>query len=233
VDVVVERVGRQSEDVVCRVDAGEGGRLVAWLPRPPREGDPRALAIELPCTVSGEGFLRLRAAVTDLVGGETGGAMGTAALPTRDAPGGDLRVFAVSGKDLLWRPGERTPRRDRERRAWRPPGGGGVGVGDRVRLAWRAPDDPWRRVQVAVFRLHGDGDVPDVAQVIPPAKVVIEGEGSAAVARVDVPEYSLEPGRYMFVLMDTTADPAAWARDLAAGRAAGEAVRGGAVLEFR
>ncbi len=233
VDVVVERVGRQSEDVACRIDAGKDGRLVAWLPRPPREGDTRALAIELPCTVAGEGFLRLRAAVTDLVGGETGGAMGTAALPTKDAPGGDLRVFAVSGKDLGWHPGERTPHRDRRRRAWRPVTGAGVGVGDRVRLAWRAPEGPWRQVQVAVFRLHGDGEAPEVAQVIPPGNVAIEGKGPAAVARVDVPEYSLEPGRYMFVLMDAAADPAAWARDLAAGTAAGDVVRGGAVLEFR
>ena len=233
VDAVGERVGRASQEVACRLEGGRDGRLVAWLPRPPRPNDTRELAIEFPCAAGGEGLVRLRAAVTDLVGGEIGGALGIAALPGKESGGGDLRVLAVSGRDLAWRPGEKVARPDRDRRAWRLVLGDSVGTGDRLRLAWRAPAEDWRRVRLAVLRLRGEEEAPEVALVLPPDRVTLVGEGPAAVARIDLPEYSLEPGRYLFVLLDPAADPAGWAADFAAGRADEGTLRAGALLEVR
>ncbi len=233
VDAMAERVEATGEEVACRLDAGKDGRLVAWLARRPAPGDRRELVARVPCGELAPGSYRLRAAVTDLVGGEIGGALGIARVAGRDAPGGDLRVLAVSGRDLAWSPGDRAARRDRERRAWREVVDGRVDAGDRLLLAWRAPSAAWRRVQVAVFRLRGEEEPPEISLVIPPARVRVTGEGPGAMARVEVPEYTLETGRFMFVLLAPGIDPAAWVRNPGAADPGQNVVRGGVVLEVR
>ncbi len=211
VDAVVERVGTLGNRIACRLDAGREGRLVAWLPRPPRKQDRRELLLDVPCRVPGPGSYRLRAAVTDLVAGEVGGGIGLALLPDRDRADRGIVLEAAAPRDLSWRPGDRAARPSRDAPAWRLVAGGErVSAGDRLRVTWRSCGGRHSPARAAVLREAGSGEAPEVVLVVPPGQVREEQGVPCALHRFELPGYSLPPGPLVLALLAPETDPAEW-----------------------
>jgi len=170
----------------------------------------------------------LRAAVTDMVAGRTGGALGIALRPPGEKPGPPMLEVAT-GKDLAWSPEGVVARRDRERESWRLVSGP-VDPGDRLRLAWTACGDRPGELRGVLLRTTGEEDSPpEVVAVFPGKSIRVEDGKPCPVARLVVPEYTLGPGTYLLALLRRDVDPAAWIAD-PAGVEKG-AVRGGVVFE--
>ncbi len=227
--LLVDVVAGSRSRTACTVEGERDGRVVLWVPLPPGDGDRRELVARVRCgEPPGTGGLVLRAAVTDMVAGRTGGALGIALRPPGEKPGPPMLEVAT-GKDLAWSPGSLVARRDRERGAWRLVTGP-VDPGDRLRLTWSACGDRPGELRGVLLRTTGEEDSPpEVVAVFPGKSIRVEDGKPCPVARFVVPEYTLGPGTYLLALLRRDVDPAAWIAD-PAGVEKG-AVRGGVVFE--
>jgi hypothetical protein len=226
VDAIAERHTERGLEPFCSVGSEKVGTLELRLPSPPPESSTAGLAIELPCALDERGLLTARGTITDLARDEAGA--GRSSVYVGEAAGSEdwrviePRVEAASGNDLWWHPGAEHAVRDRARRAWRPiaaAGGGDVaeaGPGDRLALSYVlcGPErqDVEKAVAHALIRERTDGGH-ELFQAFgsgPELGDAAAGEDSGApekgpfcaAARLVVPEYTLMPGRYAFVVHD-------------------------------
>lgn len=219
VDLIVERDTGRSTEPVCKIGPEDLPGLNLKLGRMPRRDQAADLVFELSCDLPRDGLYTARGVVTDLASYDSGAAMRSAQIAA--SLGGKwsvpvARVQASSGKDLVWRPGATSVRRDRERRSWRElTPDGQVEPGDRVGLRYVicGPDrsEARQRYRHLLMRVVDPDDrklqmafEPEAAQVLGE-----EGEGPfCAPAMVVVPEYSLPPGDYEWLITEPGYDPA-------------------------
>lgn len=217
VDAVVQTDRGDDLDTICEVGAESLGEIELRLPRPPPTGPRSGLAIELPCAYGRDGIYIARGAVTDLEGSTTGAARSTVVFSNggRDEwTALAARVEAASGLDFVWRPGLDAPKRDTGRAVFRlvsedrP-----ADPGDRISLSYVLCGPRWgeaaRRIRHLLLGTGAGGE--QILVPLPPEALELAGaDGPApfcAQARVSIPAYTLEEGRYLFTIADAAADP--------------------------
>jgi VWFA-related protein len=215
VDAVAERQTSRGRQPFCSIGSEKVGTLELRLPAPPAEGS-AGLAVELPCPLDERGLLTARGAITDLSRSAAGA--GRSSVYVGEVHGSETwqviepRVEAASGRDFWWYPGAESAVKDRARRAWRPiaaPDGEDVSEadpGDRLALSYVlcGPDRAavGEAISHALTRRRPDGSI-EVFQAFGGGALDLgkptEGAFCAA-ARLTVPEYTLMPGGYAFVV---------------------------------
>jgi hypothetical protein len=220
IDAVVERDAGRGAETVCEIGAEKTGAVELLLPAPPRPGARDGFTVELPCAYHRDGLYTVRGVVTDLEAETSGGARATAIIRRGGAPAWTVyaaRVEAASGQDFIWRPGGAAAQRDRERRSPRLISSAApADQGDRVLLRYVlcGPErrDAAGNVSHILLQRSEDGAL-RVTEVFPPAALVLPSSPAqgrfCAPATVPIPEFTLEPGHYVFVVL--------------AGKASGEA----------
>ena len=218
VDLVVERDTGRSTEVVCALGPEDLSRLKLQLSRRPRAESRSSLVFELSCPLRKDGFHTARGVVTDLASYSSGAGM--SAVQTVASTGETwsvpvARIRASSGKDFVWRPGKTSVRRDKARESWRAVAPGGrVDPGDRVGLRHvicgadiSAAPSRFRHLLARVV----DPTSRAVEIAFPPAAVRLLGgadEGPfCAAAEIVIPEFSLEPGHYEWLITEPDFDP--------------------------
>lgn len=210
VDAVVERDTGWSNDVICLAGSESFGSLELNLPAPPPTTSSAGLSIELPCVFQKNGLYTARGAITDLATRESGGGRSTAFINRRGAESWQVwspRVEAASGKDFLWRPSMPAAKLDRDRRITRAvdpqtP----VDFQDRLYLrhVLCGPDRQAAK-QAVRHLLVRRGEEETVVQTFSPETwdlEVSEGQGPfCAPALLRVPDFSLLPGDYAFLIL--------------------------------
>jgi hypothetical protein len=220
IDAVVERDDGRGVESVCEIGAEKTGAVELRLPAPPRPGSRDGFTVELPCTYHRDGLYTVRGVVTDLEAETSGGARATAIIRRGGAPSWTVyaaRIEAASGQDFVWRPSWTAAQRDRERRSPHlATSSAPADQGDRVLLRYVLCGAERRHaadgVSHVLLRRSDDGAL-RVVQVFPPEALALpsapaQGRFCAPVS-VSVPEFTLEPGHYVFVVL--------------AGKAGGEA----------
>lgn len=217
VDAVVQRDSGAGLEPVCEIGAESLGELALRLPRTPPENPRVGLTIELPCAYRKDGIHVARGVVTDLEAGSAGAGRSTVVFSRggrEEWAAMAARVEAASGLDLVWRPGLDAAKKETGRGAFRvvseerP-----ADPGDRVSLSYvlcgPKREEAVRRVRHLLVGTRPGGEetlVPLPAEALHLA----EAEGPASFcsqARVSIPEYTLEEGRYLFAIVDADADP--------------------------
>ncbi|MDQ7006432.1 MAG: hypothetical protein Q9Q40_04305 [Acidobacteriota bacterium] len=218
VDLIVERDTGRGTELVCKIGPEDLNRLDFQLRRKPREDQGADLVFELSCPLSKDGFYTARGVVTDLASYSLGA--GISAVQTVGSLGEEwsvpvARVEASSGKDFVWRPGTKTVRRDKGRASWRSVAPGQqVAPGDRVGLRHvicgpdrsKAPE----RFRHFLLRIVDPATREVQTAFTPEAVQVLGGEVEGpfcAAATVMIPEYSLPPGRYEWLITEADFDP--------------------------
>jgi len=215
VDAVAERATARGRSAFCSIGSDTVGTLEMELPAPPTESTRAALSVELPCPLGERGLLTARGTITDLADDRVGGGRSTVFVGKRRPDTWEVvepRVEAVSGRDFWWYPGAESAVKDRGRRAWR-----ALGEGD---AAHAAPDDriavsfvlcgperdrATRDVRTSLIRLKPDGTGELFRAFSESAYTFGDGNPGrsgafCSLVRVAVPEYTLMPGRYAFVV---------------------------------
>lgn len=216
-DAVVERDNGRANEAICSFDANSIGVLELRLPAPPRPNSPAGFVIELPCAAPKDGMYTARAALTDLLADNSGGATSTVWI---QAGGGEVwqafvpRIEAASGLDLVWHPGETSALRDVPTLAWR--------LASRTetarpadRLALRfvlcGPDRSRVHDGVRIQLLARSASAPARPVQSFPKEQLTVADGPAgpfcSVAMLAIPPFSLEPGGYTFAVIDTGSTP--------------------------
>lgn len=225
VDAVAERTTDRGRNAFCSIGSDKVGTLELELPSPP-DGTEAALAVELPCPLDEWGLLTARGVITDLARDAAGAGRSTVfAGAARDALEEwqvvEPRIEAASGRDFWWYPGADAAIRDRARRAWRPVSEHGREAGtvdprDRIALSYVlcGPDRTALSDRIGhsltrqrpdgsreIFQAFGDGAL-DLGSSDEEAADPQTNDGGpfCAAARLTVPEYTLMPGRYAFVV---------------------------------
>ncbi|MBP7148079.1 MAG: hypothetical protein KBD01_11075 [Acidobacteria bacterium] len=211
VDGVVQRDTEAGTEPVCEVGAEKLGALSLRLPKEPK--DPLVgFTVEVPCAYKKDGLYVARGVFTDMEAEQSGAGRSTVQLKrggSAEWAAMALRVEANSGIDLLWRPGASAARRDKERSGFRvvsddKPADPGEQVALSYVLCGPERSDAKQKVQHMLVARGADG-TGRVLQMFGPEDVVLtekEGAGQfCSQARVKVPEYSLEYGRYAFAVV--------------------------------
>lgn len=227
VDALVERDTGRGSLPVCQIGAEKTGAIELKLKRTPRPGYTGGLTVELPCSFKKDGLYVARGVMTDMETDLSGAGRSTAVIRRTGEKQWEalaLRVQAASGRDFLWRPGGGPARKDRGRQAWRQIGTKSFATSDdrialRYVLCGPQRSEAQNRVRHLLLRLGRESGAQTVESFSPDALMLADksGEGSfCSAAMVVVPEYSLDPGSYGFVIVSPEASPKAAAEALGA-----------------
>ncbi|RMG46439.1 MAG: hypothetical protein D6718_05595 [Acidobacteria bacterium] len=209
-DAVVEQATRAGIEILCQFGADRrGGMLGLVLPRPPAPSDPGALAIGMECPVKRpKGLVSARAAATDLAARTVGGGRASVTLGDSDTSAWHAfgpRVETASGRDLVWRPGMKTAKRDVERSSWAfLPERDAASPEDRLALAYLlcGPDLSRAAQEVRHALVAAQGDATRIVMSFDSSAIPAAPPGPGCVpVRVTVPEFSLQPGGYAFAIL--------------------------------
>ncbi|MBP7148083.1 MAG: hypothetical protein KBD01_11095 [Acidobacteria bacterium] len=213
VDGVVQHDTGTFADTACEFGAEKFGEIALRMEAPP--ANPHAgFTVEVPCAYGKDGLYVARGVITDLEAAESGAGRSTVALRRGGADRWAalaLRVEANSGRDLLWRPGAGAARRDTSRSGFRVVGDAQpADPGERVALSYvlcgPARSQAREKVQHLLIARDADG-TPRLVRSLPgSALALVDDAGDerfCSQARIAIPEYSLDYGRYAFAVVES------------------------------